>query len=169
MGRGPARSFSLRHEDVRIAPPAPYVHAGKGSPIGLFAMSRLPQERCPFSIAGFRGQRRLSLSTEDWKWVRLSRPMTETRPAHQKALRKSGNRAPFRLYDLRHAYGTPAIEAGIDVFSVVKLMGHADLDTTQRTCICQKGTWKAHRRKSSTSGARQLTCKSLDNRGSLGR
>ena len=58
--------------------------------------------------------------------------MTELEPAHQKALRKSGIAPPFRLYDLRHTYGTRAIEAGIDVFSVAKLMGHADLDTTQR-------------------------------------
>jgi site-specific recombinase XerD len=58
--------------------------------------------------------------------------MTELEPAHQKALRKSGIEPPFRLYDLRHAYGTRAIEAGIDVFSVARLMGHADLDTTQR-------------------------------------
>ena len=63
----------------------------------------------------------------DW-----SRPMTELEPAHQRALRKSGIEPPFRLYDLRHTYGTRAIEAGIDVFSVAKLMGHADLDTTQR-------------------------------------
>jgi len=33
-------------------------------------------------------------------------------------LRKSGIKPPFRLYDLRHTYGTRAVEAGIDVFSV---------------------------------------------------
>jgi len=44
---------------------------GKGSPIGLFAMFRLPHERFLFSIGGFEGKGRLSLSTEDWKWVRL--------------------------------------------------------------------------------------------------
>ncbi len=63
----------------------------------------------------------------DW-----SRPMTELEPAHLRALRKSEIQPPFRLYDLRHTYGTRAVEAGIDVFSVAKLMGHADLRTTER-------------------------------------
>ncbi len=58
--------------------------------------------------------------------------MTELEPAHLRALRKSGIQPPFRLYDLRHTYGTRAVEAGIDVFSVAKLMGHADLRTTER-------------------------------------
>lgn len=58
--------------------------------------------------------------------------MTELEPAHHRALRKSGIEPPFRLYDLRHTYGTRAIEAAIDVFSVAKLMGHADPDTAQR-------------------------------------
>ncbi len=65
--------------------------------------------------------------------------MTELEPAHQRALRKSGIETSFRLYDLRHTYGTRAIEAGIDVFSVAKLMGHADLDTTQRYVHLSKG------------------------------
>jgi site-specific recombinase XerD len=47
-------------------------------------------------------------------------------------LKKSGIQPRFRLYDLRHTYGTRAVEAGIDVFSVAKLMGHADLRTKER-------------------------------------
>lgn len=58
--------------------------------------------------------------------------MTELEPAHQRALQASGIKPPFRLYDLRHTYGTRAVEAGIDVFSVAKLMGHADLRVTER-------------------------------------
>jgi integrase/recombinase XerD len=58
--------------------------------------------------------------------------MTELEPAHLRALRKSGIHPPFRLYDLRHTYGRRGVEADIDVFSVAKLMGHADLRTTER-------------------------------------
>jgi integrase len=58
--------------------------------------------------------------------------MTELEPAHQRALRASGIQPPFRLYDLRHTYGTRAVEAGIDVFSVAKLMRHADLSAPER-------------------------------------
>jgi integrase len=32
--------------------------------------------------------------------------MTELEPAHLRTLRKSGIQPPFRLYDLRHTYGT---------------------------------------------------------------
>jgi len=36
-------------------------------------------------------------------------------------------------------YGTRAVEAGIDLFSVAKLMGHADLSATQRYVHLSKG------------------------------
>ena len=65
-------------------------------------------------------------------FARNPQPMTELEPAHLRAQRKSEIQPPFRLYDLRHTYGTRAVEAGIDVFSVAKLMGHADLRTTER-------------------------------------
>jgi site-specific recombinase XerD len=83
--------------------------------------------------------------------------MTELEPAHQMALRKSGIEPPFRLYDLRHTYGTRAIEAGIDVFSVAKLMGHADLDTTQRYVHLSKGHLEDAQKKIERFRARQLS------------
>lgn len=58
--------------------------------------------------------------------------MGELQPAHARALRKSGIKPSFRLYDLRHTYGTRAIESGIDPLTLARLMGHADLKTTQR-------------------------------------
>ena len=68
--------------------------------------------------------------------------MTELEPAHQRALRDGGIKPPFRLYDLRHTYGTRAVEAGIDVFSVAKLMGHGDLRITERYVHLSKGHLK---------------------------
>lgn len=58
--------------------------------------------------------------------------MKQLHPSHRKALRASGINPPFRIYDLRHTYGTRAIEAGTDPLTLAKLMGHADLKTTQR-------------------------------------
>ncbi len=57
--------------------------------------------------------------------------MKQLQPAHRQALHDSGVPA-FRLYDLRHTYGTRAAEAGTDPLTLAKLMGHADLKTTQR-------------------------------------
>jgi len=117
-GRGP-RIFQLRHEDVRNRAAAPYVHVRKGSPIGLFADVPITSRALPVlnrrvsrakATISFHGG--LEMGT-DW-----SRPMTELDQRIRKRWRKSGIEPPFRLYDLRHAYGTRAIEAGIDVFSV---------------------------------------------------
>jgi len=58
--------------------------------------------------------------------------MKQLQPAHQKALKASGIQPHFRIYDLRHTYGTRAIEAGTNPLALMKLMGHADLKTTQR-------------------------------------
>jgi integrase len=63
----------------------------------------------------------------DW-----SRPMTQLWNAHQEALTASGIQPSFRLYDLRHTYGTRAVEAGMDVLTLMRLMGHASLHTTNR-------------------------------------
>jgi integrase len=63
----------------------------------------------------------------DW-----SRPMSQIWNAHQASLTASGIQPPFRLYDLRHTYGTRAVEAGTDVLTLMRLMGHASLHTTNR-------------------------------------
>jgi integrase len=140
LGLRPGEIFQLRHEDVRIELPAPYVHVREGKsdravrdvPITSRALPVL-NRRVSRAKGEYLFPRRIG-NGYDW-----SRPMTELEPAHQRALRKSGIEPPFRLYDLRHTYGTRAIEAGIDVFSVAKLMGHADLSTTQRYVHLSKG------------------------------
>lgn len=63
----------------------------------------------------------------DW-----SRPMWELHPAHYQALEDSEIEPPFQIYDLRHTYGTRAIESGTDPLTLMRLMGHQDLKTTMR-------------------------------------
>ncbi len=140
MGLRPGEIFQLRSEDVHIEPPAPYVHVREGKsdravrdvPITLRALPVF-NRRLAQAEGEYLFPRRVG-NGYDW-----SRPMTELEPAHLRALRKSEIQPPFRLYDLRHTYGTRAVEAGIDVFSVAKLMGHADLSTTQRYVHLSKG------------------------------
>jgi len=133
MGLRPGEIFRLRSEDVQIGLPAPYVHVNEGKSDRSVRDVPITARTLPI----FR--RRLSTAKGEYLFPRRignghdwSRPMTELEPAHLRALRKSGIQPPFRLYDLRHTYGTRAVEAGIDVFSVAKLMGHADLRTTER-------------------------------------
>ena len=49
---------------------------------------------------------------------------------HRSALRESKKSFPFRIYDLKA--GTRAIEGGTDPLTLMKLMGHEELSTTDR-------------------------------------
>ena len=50
--------------------------------------------------------------------------------AWYRACREAGITRHIRLYDLRHAFATEAIAAGVDVGTVAKLMGHARVSMT---------------------------------------
>lgn len=140
MGLRPGEIFQLRSEDVHLEPPAAYVHVREGKSDRAVRDVPITSRALPVL------KRRLSKAKGEYLFPRRvgngydwSRPMTELEPAHQRALRDSGIKPPFRLYDLRHTYGTRAVEAGIDVFSVAKLMGHADLRVTERYVHLSKG------------------------------
>lgn len=45
-------------------------------------------------------------------------------------IRKAGL-APFTLHDLRHTFASRLVMRGVDLFTVSKLLGHADVKTTQ--------------------------------------
>jgi len=115
----------------------------------------LTSTACSQSSAFAKG--RVSLSAKSWEWVRLVEADDGTRTsASERGLRKSGIEPPFRLYDLRHTYGTRAIEAGIE-YSVWR-SGWGTRTWTRRsgTSTCPKGIWRKSKRKSSASG-RELT------------
>jgi integrase len=51
---------------------------------------------------------------------------------HLRALESSGVRQRFRLYDLRHTFGSRSAMAGVDLSTLKELMGHSDISTTMR-------------------------------------
>jgi integrase len=123
MGLRPGEIFQLRGEDVHIGAAA-YVHVREGKSDRAVRDVPVTSRALPIfkrRLANAKGEylfpRRVG-NGYDW-----SRPMTELEPAHLRALRKSGLQPPFRLYDLRYTYGTRAVEAGIDVFSVANPQG----------------------------------------------
>jgi len=156
MGLRPGEIFQLRSEDMRMGPPAPYVHVRDGKSDRAVRDVPITSRALPVfnrRLSNAKGEylfpRRVG-NGHDW-----ARPMTELEPAHLRALESSGIKPPFRLYDLRHTYGTRAIEAGIDVFSVAKLMGHADLSTTERYVHLSKGHLEDAQKKMERFRARQ--------------
>jgi integrase len=130
-GMRPEELFTLRHENVHM--PERYIHIPggktKNAKRDVFLTEaadevikrRLAAAKGPYLFPKRRGQ------GYDW-----SQPMTSIQKAHEEALAKSRITPQFRLYDLRHTYGTRAAEAGTDPLTLMRLMGHADLKTTQR-------------------------------------
>lgn len=53
------------------------------------------------------------------------KPVQSLKTAWRAALRRAGITRHIRPYDLRHAFGTEMIAAGVDVGTVAKLMGHS--------------------------------------------
>ncbi len=53
------------------------------------------------------------------------------RKIFRKALDDAGIK-DFRFHDLRHTYGTRLAQAGVDIYTIAKLMGHKDIATTMR-------------------------------------
>lgn len=53
------------------------------------------------------------------------KPIRHINTAWQTALRNAGIKRNIRPYDLRHAFGTELIAAGVDVGTVANLMGHS--------------------------------------------
>jgi site-specific recombinase XerD len=49
---------------------------------------------------------------------------------HQQACRNAGLK--FRLYDLRHTYGSRAVMAGVDLPTLKELMGRESIPTTMK-------------------------------------
>ncbi len=134
MGLRPSEVFRIHSRDLRLwdSPACLYVPdsktlAGRREvPVPSKALSVLAG-RLECAGGGYLFPARVRDGRLDW-----SEPMQDVHKAHERALRASKMSPPFRLYDLRHTYGTRAAEAETDPLTLARLMGHRDLKTTVR-------------------------------------
>jgi integrase len=136
LGLRPEEACSIRCEDVHFYSAPPFVHNAFGKTknavrdVPLTEKAREVLRRRVAAAQKKNGEYIFPLRVgngHDW-----TRPMNELHPAHYDALPESKITPSFRIYDLRHTYGTRAIEGGTDPLTLMRLMGHADLKTTAR-------------------------------------
>jgi len=63
--------------------------------------------------------------------TRTGRPIRDVKTAWHNALRDAGI-IGLRFHDLRHTFGTRAVDGGAPVSAVKEVMGHVDISTTMR-------------------------------------
>lgn len=137
MGLRPEEVFTAHSQHVHPGANPRYAHVPGGNPPKArrdvpITKTALPVSRRRFAEAN--GGYLFPLRVGNVKGCDRTKPMTTVQKAHEQALKACKIKPAFRLYDLRLTYGTRAIEAGIDPLTPAKLMGHADLKTTQR-CV----------------------------------
>lgn len=133
VGLRPGEACSIRREDVHFYAVPPFLHVPMGKTKNALRdvpLTKGAQEVLRRRLAGAEGEYLFPLRIGNG--YNQTHPMNELGPAHARALRDSGISPAFRIYDLRHTYGTRAAEAGTDVLTLQRLMGHADLKTTSR-------------------------------------
>jgi len=134
MGLRPSEVFQVHSRDVNLFHSPPYVHVPDSKTVNgrrdvsitsralAVISARLSRARGGYLFPWRHGNGKPHYDSA----------VTDVHKAHERALAASKIDPSFRLYDLRHTYGTRAAEAGVDPLTLARLMGHADLKTTQR-------------------------------------
>ena len=133
MGMRPREACTIRRENIHLANTPPFLHVPEGktkNAVRDLVVTKRAEEILKRRLLRAKGEYLFPAHVGrgfDW-----SRPIEELHPAHYQALEESGIKPPFQIYDLRHTFGTRAIESGTDPLTLLRIMGHQDLKTTMR-------------------------------------
>ena len=61
-----------------------------------------------------------------------NRPLVSLQKQHEAAMKRAEIQPKFRIYDLRHTFGSRLAMAGVDLATLRELMGHSHISTTMR-------------------------------------
>jgi integrase len=123
-GMRPQEVFSIQKADVELVERYLFIPKGKTK----YARRTIPLSDEALAVL----RRRVEDAEGDWLFphrVDENRPMPACR-SHDTVVRKLG--LDFRLYDLRHTFGSRAAMAGVDLPTLKELMGHSSITLTMR-------------------------------------
>ena len=126
-GMRPEEVFTIRKENVHLIKRYLFVPSGKTR----FARRNVPLTDTTVNIL----KARLAKAKGSFVFPHRrdpNRPLTTIHKAHLDALKASEIKPPFRLYDLRHTFGSRSAMAGVDLATLKELMGHSNISTTMR-------------------------------------
>ena len=126
-GIRPEEVFTICQENVHLNRRYLFVPTGKTK----FARRNIPLPDAAVEVL----KRRLATAKGPYLFPHRrypNRPLTTVQKAHEDAIRKTNVHPPFRLYDLRHTYGSRSAMAGVDLGTLKDLMGHSHIAITMR-------------------------------------
>jgi integrase len=124
-GMRPEEVFTIRKENVHLTDGYVFVPTGKTR----FARRNLPLTKAAAAVL----QRRMQEVKGEYLFTKVgdvSSRLVSVQKWHDAALQKCSLK--FRLYDLRHTFGSRSAMAGVDLATLKELMGHSKVSTTMR-------------------------------------
>ncbi len=126
-GLRPEEVFTIRKENVYLTHGYVFVPAGKTR----FARRSIPLTDTAKAIL----KRRVRAAKGPYVFPHRhdpNKPLTCMKRAHEEALKDAKINPRFRIYDLRHTFGSRSAMAGVDLPTLKELMGHSEISTTLR-------------------------------------
>ncbi|MGB9106506.1 MAG: site-specific integrase, partial [Terriglobales bacterium] len=117
--------YSIRKENVHLAKKYIFIPEGKTH----FARRSIPLAERAIEVLGRRAKQAKGPYLFPYR-TDPNRPMSEANRGHEATMKNLAFK--FRLYDLRHTFGSRSAMAGVDLATLKELMGHSTITITMR-------------------------------------